>query len=113
VLPVRDTTYMRDSKLFDELGILDTLGYVDFANSANLVDGVAKRIGDVPPFHRQADLNNEQPLYLIRSHIESEGMVKLTSVLKKSGLFSELLTHVKHLGFPCMKLLRRSARLTE
>jgi hypothetical protein len=33
VLPIRDTSYVRDKRMFDELGILDTFGYLDFQNS--------------------------------------------------------------------------------
>jgi hypothetical protein len=86
VLPVRDTTYSRDIKVFDDLGLLDTLGYIDFQNSTTLVEGVTRRLADTPPFHRYPANNVEQPLYLLRSHIQSEGMIKLMSVLKKSGL---------------------------
>ena len=87
VLPIRDTSYIRDNKVFGEVGLLDTLGYVDFPNSTTLVEGVAKRIGDAPPFHNYPTPNIQQPLYLVRSHVQSEGMIKLMSVLKKSGLF--------------------------
>ena len=37
VLPVRDTSYVKDIKVFNELGLVDTLGYFDFQNSAQLV----------------------------------------------------------------------------
>lgn len=87
VLPIRDTSYVRDSKVFGELGLLDTLGYIDYANSADLAEAVGKRIDDASPFHNYPAQNSEQPLYLVRSHTQSEGMVKLMSVLKKSGLF--------------------------
>ena len=36
VLPIRDSSYERDKKLFEELGIFDTLGYQDFRNSSDL-----------------------------------------------------------------------------
>lgn len=87
VMPIRDTSYVRDSKVFDELGLLDTLGYIDYANSTALAEAVGDRIGDVSPFQNYPALNSEQPLYLVRSRIQSEGMIKLMSVLKKSGLF--------------------------
>ncbi len=86
VLPIRDTSYIRDHKVFDELGLLDTLGYIDFQNSTTLVEGVTKRIDDIPPFNQYPALNTELPLYLVKSHIQNEGMIKLMSVLKKSGL---------------------------
>ena len=36
VVPIRDTTCSLDRKEFDELGLLDILGYVDFQNSDEL-----------------------------------------------------------------------------
>ncbi|MBM3142198.1 MAG: hypothetical protein FJ005_04005 [Chloroflexi bacterium] len=86
VLPIRDTSYIQDHKIFDELGLLDTLGYIDFQNSTSLAEGVTKRIDDTPPFHQYPSLNTELPLFIVKSHIQSEGMIKLMSVLKKSGL---------------------------
>lgn len=86
VLPIRDTSYVRDSRVFDELGLLATLGYIDYANSEALAKAVAERIGDASLFPNYLAPNSEQPLYLVRSHIQSEGMVRLMSVLKKSGL---------------------------
>jgi len=86
VLPVRDTSYIRDLKVFDELGLLDTLGYLNFQNSASLAEGVNARIEETSLFQQRPPLNTENPLYLVKSHIQSEGMIKLMSALKKSGL---------------------------
>jgi nucleoside 2-deoxyribosyltransferase len=36
VLPVRDSTYERAKKLFDDIGIFDTPGYENFTNSREL-----------------------------------------------------------------------------
>jgi hypothetical protein len=86
VLPIRDVSYIRDQKVFDELGLLDTLGYVDFQNSKTLADDITKRLDDVSPFNKYPALNSELPLYLVKSQIQNEGMIKLMSALKKSGL---------------------------
>ena len=86
VLPIRDASYIRDHKVFDELGLLDTLGYIDFQNSTNLTEGITKRLGDMPPFNKYPSTNSEAPLYLVKSQIQNEGMIKLMSALKKSGL---------------------------
>lgn len=40
VLPIRDTSNIRDVKDFEELGILDTFGYFDYRNAIELRDGV-------------------------------------------------------------------------
>jgi hypothetical protein len=86
VIPIRDTSYITDKKVFDELGLLDTIGYVDFQNSAGLVQFLLKRRETKPGISQKPQINKEQPLYLIRSHVHTEGMVKLMSALKKSGL---------------------------
>ena len=86
VVPIRDTTYVKDGKVFDELGLLDTIGYIDFQNSRTLVAGISKRVDAAPMSLQRPSVSTEQPLYLIKSHIHNEGMVRLMSSLKKSGL---------------------------
>jgi hypothetical protein len=86
VVPIRDTSYISDQKVFDELGLLDTIGYVDFHNSQELVEALLKR-GEMKAQSLQSpQISKEQPLYLMKSHVQTEGMVKLLSALKKSGL---------------------------
>ena len=86
VLPIRDTSYVQDARTFAELGLIDTLGYFDFQNSLELVQEILAKptpglaLPQVPP------INKEQPLYLVKSPVQSEGMVRLMSALKKSGL---------------------------
>jgi hypothetical protein len=86
VLPIRDTSNIRDAKDFEELGILDTFGYFDYHNVAELRDGVLARRGS-PPLNIQApSLNQQQPLFVVKSPVENDGMIKLMSVIKKSRL---------------------------
>ena len=87
VIPIRDTTYVQDRRVFDELGLLDTLGYVDFENSDELGSKIQKLMGTKPLSLQNPPINREQPLYLIRSHVHTDGMIKLMSALKKSGLW--------------------------
>lgn len=86
VLPIRDTTYVRDKKVFDELGVLDTFGYFDFQNSHELQSGILERQDMVPLGLQKPPLNTFQPLFVVKSPIESDGMVKLMSIVKKSAL---------------------------
>lgn len=86
VVPIRDTSYARDKDEFDRLGLLDTLGYLDFQNSEQLATGLLERMPvravPAPP----TSLLTESPLYLLKGPIETEGAVRLNSVLKKSAL---------------------------
>jgi hypothetical protein len=86
VLPVRDASYAKDEKVFDELGLLDTIGYIDFQNSQTLVAEISKGVDAAPLTFQKLPPNKERPLYLVRSRVHNEGMVKLMSSLKKSGL---------------------------
>jgi hypothetical protein len=85
VRPIRDTNYALDKRAFDELGMLDTLGYDDFINSAGLVDVVLQARESVP-MNVPAKAYRDTPLYVLRGPVETEGAVRLFSALKKSPL---------------------------
>ena len=86
VVPIRDTSYIRDKEVFERLGLLDTLGYLDFQNSdqlaASLLERMPIRAVPTPP----AALHTDSPLYLLKGPIETEGVVRLNSLLKKSAI---------------------------
>lgn len=86
VLPIRDTSYFQNNMIFDELGLLDTLGYADFKNSNTLTEEVTNHLDDTPLFNKCPAINSETPLYLIKSPVQNEGMIKLMSAVKKSAL---------------------------
>jgi hypothetical protein len=85
VQPVRDRTYIRDEKAFEELGMLDTFGYTTFENSEDLAAQLVSHEGQ-PLLQPNSAINREQPVYLVRSQLQNDGMVHLMSALKKSGL---------------------------
>jgi len=84
VLPIRDTSYESQRKQFDEIGIFDTLGFEQFTNSLDLVRLVKDRPAGSAPVYADPELNRGQPIFLIRSPIDTDGSVKLFSCLKKS-----------------------------
>jgi hypothetical protein len=86
VIPIRDTSFIKDEKVFGDLGLLDTLGYLDFNNSQALVQGILHNKRPVPISRAKVQVDKERPLFLMKSHISTEGMVKLMSSIKKSGL---------------------------
>ena len=85
VLPVRDTTYEKDKKLFDEIGVFDALGYSDFANSVDLAGIVRSRRGIQPVVQQTPDRNRAQPIFHLRAPVESNGSIRIFSELKKSS----------------------------
>jgi hypothetical protein len=86
VLPVRDTSYLKDAKVFSELGLIDTLGYFDFRNSGELVKEILTKGRPTLTLPSRQAVDKERPLYVMKSPIQSEGMIRLMSAVKKSGL---------------------------
>lgn len=86
IWPIRDTTFIKDRQSYDELGLLDTVGYLDFQNSETLANALS---GTWPPRVIPAPvvgISREAPLYVLKGHIDTEGAVRLLSTLKKSAL---------------------------
>lgn len=66
VLPIRDKSYAKDSKVFNELGLIDTIGYLDFENSEELVKKILECSPSVHipaqfPGYRAAPVLDEKP----------------------------------------------------
>jgi hypothetical protein len=86
VIPIRDTNYQADKRAFDELGLLDTIGYEDFTNVAELATKLLARLPGRPlpptPLHEF----RESPLYVLKGPVETEGALQVISAVKKSGI---------------------------
>ena len=103
VMPIRDTSNTRSNKDFEELGILDTLGYFDYRNSSQLSEGVLARVAAPPILPAPLPLNSDQPLYVVKTGVESNGMIKLMSLVKKSRLKFRTCIPKKLRASLCMK----------
>ena len=86
VLPLRDTSYLKDARVFNELGLIDTLGYLDFQNAGDLVRAIRAKGKPSLALPQNQAIDKERPLYVMKSPVQSEGMVRLMSSVKKSGL---------------------------
>ena len=86
VRPIRDPTYAIDKKNFDALGVLDTLGYVEFTNASQLAEYVreAPESAALPATHTRSA--RQTPLFLLNGPIETDGAVRLMSLIKKSRI---------------------------
>ena len=84
VLPVRDISYSEQNKFIDEIGIFDTIGYETFSNSNELVSKITSKKVFQPVIHVKTEIKQHQPIYYIKSHIDTDGSLILTSRLKKS-----------------------------
>jgi hypothetical protein len=83
---LRDTSYQTDHRAFKELSILENIGYIDFQNSAELVHALraAFPLSAVPT--PPVELNRDSPIYVVKSHISTEGQLRLVSLVKRSPL---------------------------
>lgn len=88
-LPVyllRDTTIKLDKRAFADIGILDTLGYLDFANSSDIINGISRALETEPLPDVPVREFRSQPIYLMKAPIPVEGSVALQSTMKKARL---------------------------
>lgn len=86
IVPIRDASYVKDKREFEELGVLDTLGYVDFTNADSLVTQLAERLPGKPLHQVGTDIAFDSPLYVIPGPIPTEGDIRLVSAIKKSRI---------------------------
>jgi hypothetical protein len=84
VLPIRDTSYDLNRRDFDSLSLLDTLGYIDFANSGHLREQLTGKLPSLALPEMTAHIHRDAPLYLLKGPIETEGVLQLTATLKKA-----------------------------
>lgn len=88
VLPIRDTTFLKDNRTFTELGVLDAIGYIDFQNSEELAKEVAESLPRASRFETSYELNQEQPIFLIKSPVSTDASARLSASVAKTGLRS-------------------------
>ena len=73
----------KDKKLFDKIGIIDTLGYNNFTNSKELVEMVKELKEFFPPINERPKIDRKQPIYYISGPIDTDGSMRLQSCLNK------------------------------
>jgi hypothetical protein len=83
VKPIRDSTIAVDARLFAEIGVLETLGYIDFQNAHDLAEKARNsegpQLGNLPK-----KIFTEAPIYVVKGSVPTEGAGQLLSALKKS-----------------------------
>lgn len=86
VVPIRDTTFVRDRRVFDQLGFFEVIGFLDFQNADGLAESLTSRLpADAIPYPK-INQNYNEPIYVLKAPIKTEGEVRLMSALKKSAL---------------------------
>lgn len=85
VVPIRDTSIITNKREFEELGLLDTIGYLDFQNSNGLSLAIRERMPFKPLPTSREKINFDAPIYLMRSPIDTEGALRMLSLISESG----------------------------
>ena len=87
IILIKDTSYAIDSEHFKRLGLLETIGYVDFQNSQDLLQRLPKALTDAKPLPTIPQRAfRETPVYVVRSGISTDGSLAVEATLKKSRL---------------------------
>ncbi len=83
---LRDRSFTRDLHLFRDLSLLETIGYVDFENSEELAGALLSALPAraIPP--PPVALNRAAPLYVVKSHVSTDGQLRLLSTLSGTAL---------------------------
>jgi hypothetical protein len=85
VFLVRNRAIATDDKLIREVGIFDTIGYIEYANSGELIDYI-KTIASFDPLPlSDAPLNKQVPVYIVTPREKAEAEIRIISRVKKAG----------------------------
>ena len=82
----KSSEYTSDNDAINRIGIFDTLGYKEYANSDELVQLISS-ITDVHPIDTKVKSNLRTPVYLLETPLHTDIMAKIVSRIKKARLF--------------------------
>lgn len=86
VLTIKDPTVNQDSKVWRDVGLLDTLAYEPYTNVDELCRALDKAPSIQPLSQPSHALDHQQPVYVIKSPIPVQGSIALQSALKKARI---------------------------
>ncbi|MBU1044192.1 MAG: hypothetical protein KJ915_07325 [Candidatus Omnitrophica bacterium] len=82
-IPIFDTSFGENKNLLSKIGILDTVGYKPFLNCED-ISKIAEE-GPAPiTFQRGTGIDTFAPIYYLKSPLDTDGSIKITSILKKA-----------------------------
>lgn len=84
LIPIFDTSFGESKNLLSKIGLLDTVGYIPFLNSQDLTTIVEDGVPDVT-LQRSSQVDTFRPVFYLKTPLDTEGSVRITSSLKKSA----------------------------
>jgi hypothetical protein len=79
VIPIRDRSYKVHEREFMQLGLIDTIGYLAFTNAEELAKQVTENHGNASPVFAEFPINDEMPLFVVKSPVSSLPQVPFQS----------------------------------
>lgn len=82
-IPIFEKSYAQNKKLITQIGLLDTVGYKEYVNSSEIVNIVESGHPGVA-VQRNVKIDTFRPLFYMKSPVDTDGSLRMTSMLKKS-----------------------------
>ncbi len=86
VMTVKDPTVVKDSRTWQEIGLLDTLAYASYSNSEDLEAAMSGILDITPLASLPQPADRRQPVYYLKAPIPVEGSLSLQSAMKKARI---------------------------
>lgn len=83
LIPIFDTSFGTERNRLNKIGLLDNVGYKDFVNSQNLAEIVENGTPSIN-LPRTAHIDTFHPIYYLKTPLDIEGSLRISSSLKKS-----------------------------
>lgn len=82
-IPIFDVSFGTNKNMLDKIGLLDTVGYKEFTNSSEIISIVEAKATHITS-QRSSQLDTFAPIYYLKTPLDTEGSLRVTSSLKKS-----------------------------
>lgn len=86
VIPTLCTSLANDHRWLSRLGLLDTIGRIEYDNSDELAEKLTNAIAKKPINFLAQELNFSKPIFLLEPRKKGESTVEITRALRKSSL---------------------------
>ena len=85
VIPILNESLSPQKKEISQLGIFDTIGYVSYANSKDLVQYLSHLDDHKPLLFQYYPIDHSAPVYILDTKYRTEASVRIVSKVKKAG----------------------------
>jgi hypothetical protein len=82
-IPIFEKSYEKNKDLISQVGLLDTIGYKEYVNSGDILNFVESGCSALN-VQRNVQIDTFRPIYYLKSPVDSDGSLRVTSILKKS-----------------------------